>query len=82
MKLHNVSDEKFGFKWFIYRDYGNSSYTFDLITKGQVIRKDGWLTVENAEFQLPDFTDVSRVYIKVEGGPPVDFLLDNVYLIV
>ena len=47
-----------------------------------MIRKNGWLTVDNAEFQLPDFTDVSRVYIKVEGGPPVDFLLDNVYLIV
>ena len=81
LKLANISDE-IRYKWVLFRSYSNGKKEMTHLTDGHLKQSDGWLTKEVSGFILPDFTGFDYVSIKVEGNPPVDFLIDNINLII
>ena len=70
------------YKWVLFRLESNGNREITRMTNGRLRQSDGWLTEEISGFILPDFTGFDYVYIKVEGNPPVDFLIDNINFII
>ena len=79
IKLYNIKDEKMKYQWTLLGENGN---VYGVMMSDFLERENGWLNVEASGITLPDMTKVAKAYIKVEGDPAVDFLVDNVNLLI
>ena len=79
---HCNAGEQFNYKWFLGMYYFNTTtnYFHSMLT-GRLKEEDGWLTM-STPVTLPDMSDVIQTELKIEGHPPIDFLVDNVALII
>ena len=87
---HCNAGEQFNYKWFLCMHYFNTttnkfdsnslSYFYSMLT-GWLKEEDGWLTM-STPVTLPDMSGVIKTELKIEGPPTIDFLVDNVALII
>ena len=81
-KLHNIADDSMKLAWYLPREYSNTTQVNSRLAVGKVGQADGWVTFEESGIILPDLTDFAKVWIKTRVEPVVDFLLDNVNIII
>ena len=72
MHYFNTTTNKF--------DSNSLSYFYSMLT-GWLKEEDGWLTM-STPVTLPDMSGVIKTELKIEGPPTIDFLVDNVALII
>ena len=82
LKLYNVEDDLMTYTWELVKQFKNLSLVKESLTTGELVREDGWINVELSGIILPDLTELENIFIKVRGAPNIDFLMDNVNLLI
>ena len=82
LKLFNIEDDLMTYTWELVMQFKNLSRVQESLTTGELVQEDGWISVELSGIILPDLTELENIFIKVRGAPNVDFLMDNVNLLI